>query len=214
MFTGIIEAKGIVKAFRGASGGGAVLTVELGNVAEGVRPGDSIAVNGLCLTVSKLTGPKAEFDVSPQSLEITTIGNLKASEPVNLERAMAADGRFGGHIVQGHIDGTGKVAAITKQGNFTKIRFTADANLIDNMAPKCSVAVDGISLTAAAVDGDGFDVAIIPTTLTETTLGKARVGDTVNIETDIIVKVVKKQLAKILPAAEGLTVDNLKDMGF
>ena len=214
MFTGIIEAKGIVKAFRGASGGGAVLTVELGNVAEGVKPGDSIAVNGVCLTVSKLAGPKAEFDVSSQSLETTTIGNLKASEPVNLERAMAADGRFGGHIVQGHIDGTGKIAAITKQGNFTKIRFTADANLIDNMVPKCSVAVDGISLTAAAVDGDGFDVAVIPTTLAETTLGKARAGDSVNIETDIIAKVVKKQLAKILPAAEGLTVDKLKDMGF
>jgi len=214
MFTGIIEAKGIVKDFRGASGGGVVLTVELGPLAEGVNLGDSIAVNGTCLTVSKLVGGQAEFDVSQQTLETTTTGNLKPASQVNLERAMPADGRFGGHIVQGHIDGTGKVAAITKQGSFTTIKFTPPANLIDNMVPKCSVAIDGISLTAATVDKDSFEVAVIPTTLTETTLGRIKVGDSVNIETDIIAKVVKKQLEKILPAADGLTLDKLKELGF
>jgi len=216
MFTGIIEAKGFVKAFRGASVSGAVLTVELGTLAEGVKLGDSIAVNGTCLTVSKLVGGGggAEFDVSPQSLKTTTTGNLKPANLVNLERAMPADGRFGGHIVQGHVDGTGKVVAITKQGDFTKIKFNVTADLIDNMVPKCSVAVDGISLTAADVGKDGFEVAVIPTTLDETTLGQVKVGDTVNIETDMIAKVVKKQLEKILPATEGLTVDKLKGMGF
>ena len=216
MFTGIIEAKGIVKAFRGASGGRAVLTVDIGPLAEGVKPGDSIAVNGTCLTVSKLDGAggRAEFDVSGQTLETTTIASLKPSQYVNLERAMAADGRFGGHIVQGHIDGTGKVTAIIKHGNSTKIKFSAAANLIDNMVPKCSVAVDGISLTAADVEESSFEVAVIPTTLDETTLGQVKVGDSVNIETDIIAKVVKKQVAKILSAGKGLTIDKLKDMGF
>ncbi len=127
---------------------------------------------------------------------------------------MSAQGRFGGHIVQGHVDGTGRIASIQKQTDFAVFRIEAAADLLDQMVLKGSVAVDGISLTVAALDKSGFEIALIPTTLKDTTWHNAKTGDAVNIETDILIKVVQKQLAKILPVGSNLTADKLKEYGF
>ena len=167
----------------------------------------------MCLTVSRLTGAVADFDVSGETLTRSTLAMLGPGGRVNLERAMRADGRFGGHIVLGHVDGTARIAAIERRGEFVEMRFIADAPLLDEIVMKGSVAVDGISLTVAAIDGKGFSVALIPTTLGETTLGRARTGDVVNIETDILIKAVRKYLGK-LAAGEGLTAEKLREYGF
>ena len=213
MFTGIIETVGTVRQVlpKGAS---LQLVVDINRIAEGVQPGDSIAVAGVCLTVSKLAGTEAVFDISGETVEKSAIKTLKPAGKVNLERAMSVQGRFGGHIVQGHVDGVGKIAAIQKQADFAVFRIEAAVDLLDQMVLKGSVAVDGISLTVAKLDTNGFDVAVIPTTLQETTWQTAKVGDVVNIETDILIKVVKKQLEKILPAEGGLTLDKIKEHGF
>lgn len=213
MFTGIIEAKGTVKQARPA-GSGSSISIDIGALADGTNLGDSIAVSGVCLTVGKLTGSVAEFDVSPETLTRSTLADIRMGRTVNLERAMSPTSRFGGHIVQGHIDGAAMITAIDKKGDFVEMTFSAGAELIDEIIPKGSVAIDGVSLTVSRMDQHGFTIALIPTTLTETTLGSARVRDAVNIETDIIVKTIKKQLANILPQEQGLTADKLKELGF
>ena len=213
MFTGIIETVGTIKQVL-SQGASMRLVVDINCIAEGVHLGDSIAVNGVCLTVSKCTGTEATFDVSGETVKKSALKNLKAAAKVNLERAMSAQGRFGGHIVQGHVDGIAKIASIQKQADFATFRIEASADLLDQMVLKGSVAVDGISLTVAKLDKTGFEVAVIPTTLQETTWHNAHVGDIVNIETDILIKVVKKQLEKILPTDSGLTLDKLKEHGF
>jgi len=213
MFTGLIEAVCKVKSVR-RSGGAMLLTIDLGNLADDCKAGDSIAVNGVCLTITRLEGGLADFDVSRETLAKSTLDNLGPSSQVNIERAIKATDRFGGHFVQGHIDGTAIVKAIDKQGKFVDMKFATEAELLDSMVAKGSVAVDGISLTIAGMDKDGFSVALIPETLNRTALGKIKIGDKVNIETDIIVKTIKKQLDKILPQSQPLTVDKLKESGF
>ena len=212
MFTGIVEAVGTVKSVRPGSGG-TVVSVDIGVLADGTKHGDSIAVNGVCLTVSKLSGTAVDFDVSVETMKRSSIKGASAGAKVNLERAMSAGGRFGGHIVQGHIDGTATLKSIKKEGGFSEITFSASAELLDEMVVKGSVAVDGISLTVSKMDSSSFSVSVIPTTLSETTLGNARTGDTVNIETDIVVKTIKKQLKNILPGG-GLTEGKLRELGF
>lgn len=213
MFTGLIETMGVVKSAR-PSGGGLVLTVDLGGIAGDVRTGDSIAINGVCLTVARLQGGLASFDLSAETLAKSALGELKPSSPVNLERAMKAGDRFGGHFVQGHVDGTATIGAIDRRSEFSDITFAAGAELLEGMVPKGSIAVDGISLTIAEISGTGFSVCVIPETLKRTTLGKANIGDSVNIETDIIVKAVKRQLENILPKKEPLTAERLRQLGF
>lgn len=213
MFTGIIETVGTVRQVL-PKGNQMQLVIDLNRIADGVKAGDSIAVSGVCLTVSRPAGTEATFDVSSETIAKSTLKNLKPGTTVNLERAMSANGRFGGHIVQGHVDGTGRIAAIRKQADFAVFRIEASAELLDQMVLKGSVAVDGISLTAAALDKSGFEIAVIPTTLKETTWGDSKTGDAVNIETDILIKIIKKQLEKILPARGGLTPDKLKEYGF
>ena len=213
MFTGLIEAICTVKSAR-QSGGSVVLGVDLGSLADESKVGDSIAINGTCVTVVRLEGRVAYFDLSGETLTKSTLGKLRPSSPVNAERAMKATDRFGGHIVQGHVDGTATVKTVEKQGQFVNMEFTAGCELLDQMVVKGSVAVDGVSLTIASMDKDSFSVALIPETLKNTTLGKAKIGDVVNIETDIIVKTVKKQLEKILPTKQELTVEKLKELGF
>ena len=213
MFTGLIETIGVVKSAR-PSGGGLVLTVDLGGIAGDARIGESIAVNGVCLTVTKLDGGLASFDISAETLARSALGKLKPSSQVNLERAMQATDRFGGHFVQGHVDGTATIEAIDKGNGFADMTFAAGAELLEGMVLKGSVAVDGISLTIAGISGTGFRISVIPETLKRTTLGKAKTGDTVNIETDIIVKAVKKQLENILPKKEPLTAERLRQLGF
>lgn len=212
MFTGLVEAVGTLRRLT-RKGAGGVLEVDMGPLAGQVALGESISINGCCLTVCSKQPPLVAFDVSPETLARTTLGGLKASTLVNVERAMAADGRFGGHIVQGHVDGTGRIERIDRQAEFAVYTFSAPAELLDEMVVKGSVAVNGISLTLASVDGKGFSVAVIPVTLANTNLGKAAVGDAVNIETDIIGKIVKKQLTK-MAGGKGLTADKLAEYGF
>lgn len=214
MFTGIVETIGLVKTVRSGAGQMA-LSIDLGKAAEGVKVGESIAVNGVCLTVSRLGGGRlAEFDVSSETLAASAMDRIRAGSKVNLERAVSADGRFGGHIVLGHVDGVASVRFIERKGDFAEITFATAADLLDEMVFKGSVCVDGVSLTIARMDEGGFSISLIPTTLKETTLGQVKVGDVVNIETDVITKTVKKQLAKILPAKETLTAERLKELGF
>jgi riboflavin synthase len=213
MFTGLIEAVCEVKSVR-RSGRAMLLTIDLGNLADDCKAGDSVAINGVCLTITRLEGGLADFDVSSETLAKSTLDNLGPSSQVNIERAIKATDRFGGHFVQGHIDGTAIVKTIDRQGQFAGMKFTAEAELLDSMVVKGSVAVDGISLTIAGIEGNSFSVALIPETLNRTTLGKVKIGDKVNIETDIIVKTIKKQLEKILPQRQPLTVDKLKGLGF
>ena len=213
MFTGLIEAVCEVRSVR-ATGGAMRLSVDLGKLADESKIGDSIAINGVCLTVAKLDGNLAEFDVSSETLKKSALGKLKPTSQVNTELSMKATDRFGGHIVQGHIDGVATIKAIDRQGQFANIKFAADSDLLGQMVVKGSVAVDGISLTIASMDENSFSAAIIPQTLEKTTLGTAKIGDAVNIEIDIIAKVIKKQLDKILPAEERLTVEKLKELGF
>jgi len=212
MFTGLIESVCTVKSASTADGG-MRLAIDLGKLAQQSKVGDSIAVNGVCLTISQLRGSSAEFDVSGETLTKSTLGRVKASSLVNVELALKADGRFGGHFVLGHVDGTAAIKAIDRKGQFTDIKFTAGAGLLAQMVVKGSVAVDGISLTTADVGKEGFSVSIIPETLKKTTLGQAKIGDMVNIETDIIIKTIKSAIDKILPR-EKLTIERLKELGF
>jgi len=191
-----------------------LLSIDLGELADDGRIGDSIAINGVCLTIAKLEGGLATFDLSAETLVKSTMGGLRPSSQVNVERAVKAGDRLGGHIVQGHIDGIATIKAIKKMGQFADIKLAADAELLEQMVVKGSVAVDGISLTIASMDQNSFSVAIIPETLKKTTLGRAKIGDEVNIETDIIVKTIKTQLEKILPQTQSLTAEKLKELGF
>ncbi len=213
MFTGLVEVVCTVKSAR-RSDNAMLLSIDLAGLADDNKIGDSVAINGVCLTIAKLEGSLATFDISAETLAKSTLDKLKPSSHINVERAVKATDRFGGHFVQGHIDGTATIKTIDKRGHFADMKFTAEAELLDQMVVKGSVAVDGISLTIAGMDQNSFTVALIPETLKNTTLGRAKIGDAVNIETDIIVKTIKKQLDKILPQTRPLTAERLKELGF
>jgi len=218
MFTGLIEAVCSVKSVSRQAGTGPVrLWVDLGKSAEGVKIGDSIAVNGVCLTVAGLDGNTAEFDVSGETLAKSALGRLKPLSAVNIERALRPTDRLGGHFVQGHIDGTATIKSIDRHGPFADIDFALEPELLEQMVVKGSVAVDGISLTIASINRNDFRSAIIPETLAKTTLGRAKIGETVNVEIDIIAKTVKRQFESTLgelPQKQTLTIEKLKELGF
>jgi riboflavin synthase len=213
MFTGLIEKICLVRDIR-RSAESMLLTIDLGELASKSKTGDSIAISGACLTIAGLQGNLASFDVSAETLAKSTLGKLKSGSTVNIERPLKADDRFGGHFVLGHVDGTATIQTIEKKGEFANIKFAAGEDLLKSIVPKGSVAVDGISLTIAAVDQNSFGVSIIPETLKRTTLGKAKIGDIVNIETDIIVKTIKRQLDEILPKKQSLTAEKLRQLGY
>ncbi len=213
MFTGLIEAVCTVKSVR-RSESTMLLSIDLGELADDGRIGDSIAINGVCLTIAKLEGRIATFELSGETLAKSTLGKLKPSSQVNVERAIKASDRFGGHFVQGHIDGTATIKAIDKRGQFADMKFAAEPGLLNAMVVKGSVAVDGISLTIAGIDQNSFTVALIPETLNKTTLSRVKISYEVNVETDIIVKTIKTQLEKILPQTQSLTAEKLKELGF
>jgi riboflavin synthase len=213
MFTGIIELVSKVMSVRPVVGG-LLLRIELAELARQVKVGDSLSINGACLTVEQCNHSEAQFHISEQTLAKTALGSLRPGRLVNIETALKVNGSFGGHIVQGHIDGTAVVSRIDKKGDFADMRLAVSSGLLDEIVPRGAVAVDGVSLTVAAMNKEGFTVALIPMTLRETTLGKAKPGDVVNIENDIIAKIVKKQLEKILAGREALTVEKLKELGF
>lgn len=183
MFTGLIEEVGAVARRQGAA-----LCILAETVRADLALGDSVSVNGACLTVSRLEEKGFSVQVSPETYARTTLGQLQPGHPVNLERAMPSDGRFGGHFVLGHVDGIGKVESIQEQGQFSLWRFRAPAEVAKYLVPKGSIAIDGISLTVVEPVGDTFGVAIIPTTLAKTALGMRRPGDAVNMEADVIAK--------------------------
>jgi len=195
MFTGLVEEKGkIVRAQPSANG--LRLTVEARVVTDGTVIGDSIAVNGTCLTAVSVSGSMLEFDAVRETVERSTLGDLKPGQPVNLERALRAGARMGGHMVLGHVDGIGVIREIRKAGGETVFRFEASPEVMRFVVEKGSIAVDGISLTIADYGRDWFSVAVIPHTLGATTLGDRSVGGRVNLETDIIGKYVLKFVGK------------------
>ncbi|MEW9548679.1 riboflavin synthase [Nonomuraea sp. NPDC050783] len=195
MFTGIIEEKGEVVAVE-QDGGGARLSVRGPLVTSDARHGDSIAVNGVCLTVVETADDVFGVDVMRETLERSSLGALTPGAAVNLERAVRADQRLGGHIVQGHVDGTAVLLSRAPGDNWDDLRFSLPGTLSRYVAEKGSIAIDGISLTVTTVDDDGFGVSLIPTTLRLTTLGERRVGDLVNLEVDVIAKYVERLVVK------------------
>lgn len=194
MFTGIIEELGRIARIDVGSQSGK-LFIEARAVLQDVRLGDSIAVNGVCLTVTSFTESGFTADVMPETLKNTNLGSLKQGDVVNLERAMAMGDRFGGHLVSGHVDGTGLIVSREPYANAVLFRISAAADLLRYMVPRGSVAVDGISLTITDVRRDSFSLSIIPHTLSHTNLQRKRVGDTVNLECDLIAKYVDRLLA-------------------
>jgi riboflavin synthase len=194
MFTGIIEGLGTIKSIR-PSGEGRRLAIQADFPLTGAKVGDSIAVSGACLTAVTLSGARFEVDVSPETIAKTCLKNAKPGERVNIERALSLSGRLDGHLVSGHIDGTGQVRYINKKSNAILIGFSVPETLARYMIPKGSVAVDGISLTINQCDRTSFEVSIIPHTAEITTIGLKKIGDQVNIETDMIGKYVEKFLS-------------------
>jgi riboflavin synthase len=191
VFTGIIEELGEVVEIQ-PRGDSAVLVVRASLVASDVAHGASIAVNGVCLTVIGAEGARLSFDVMAETLKRSVIGALRSGERVNLERAVRADGRLDGHIVQGHVDGTGVVISRTPGDAWELVRFGVPAELSRYVAEKGSIAVDGVSLTVTAVGDDWFEVGLIPETLRATTLGTKQPGDPVNLEVDVLAKYVAR----------------------
>jgi len=199
MFTGIVQGQGTVVALRvAAGGGGARLEVEAPGLVDGLGLGDSVAVNGCCLTVTGLTGSGFAADVVAETLRRTALGRLTAGERVNLEQPVAAGGRLGGHLVQGHVDGLGRVLDRTPVGQgpgaSLEVRFGIDPALSRYVVVKGSVAVDGVSLTVTGVGPDWFSVALVPHTLAVTTLGTRQQGDEVQLEVDVLAKYVERLL--------------------
>lgn len=211
MFTGIVEEKGTVLSLE-RTPQKCRLSIKAEIVLRGTIIGDSIAVNGVCLTVTDIAEGSFSADVMPETLRRSSLGCLKAGSPVNLERAMAADGRFGGHIVSGHIDGTGKISSVKKEGNALLVSIAAPDNILRLIVEKGSVAIDGISLTVTKVTKTDFSVSIIPHTASETALLSKKAGDTVNLENDIVGKYVERLLS--VPESKGITREFLLKNGF
>jgi len=190
MFTGLVADLGSVAAID-ATSHGVRLTVAT-SLAEQLAEGDSVAVNGVCLTATDVAGDRFGADVMHETLQRSTLGAVGAGSGVNLELALRAADRLGGHIVQGHVDGVGTVSEVRKDGFARVVTIEAAADVLRYVVAKGSIAVDGVSLTIARIDGDGFDVALIPETLQRTSLGAAVPGTTVNLEVDVLAKYVEK----------------------
>lgn len=214
MFTGIVEEIGRVIT----PGGSGEITISARRVLEGTKIGDSIAVNGVCLTVTRLLGEGFTADVMPETLRRSNLGALRPGDPVDLERAMGADGRFGGHIVSGHIDGVGTIRSQRQEGNAVWVTIEASPEILGLIVEKGSIAIDGISLTVTAVTEGDFSVSLIPHTGSQTILLSKKSGDQVNLENDIVGKYVARLLR---PAAEPeprresrITMEFLRQHGF
>ena len=214
MFTGLIEEMGTVKSISKGRHSARV-NIAASKVLEGTKIGDSIAVNGICLTVNALEKNGFSADVMHETLNRSTLGKLTIGKLVNLERAMPADGRFGGHIVTGHIDGVGKIVLVKKDDIAIWYTIELGENLIQEIVEKGSVTIDGISLTVGWVEKNKFAISAIPHTVANTTLQDRKVGDGVNIETDILGKYIKRILhVEKQPQKEGITLDFLTKYGF
>jgi riboflavin synthase alpha subunit len=202
LFTGIVEASGRVAEIAPAGNLTRVAVEAAQHLTEGVRVGDSVAVNGCCLTVTKLEAGRLHFEAVRETLERTALGGLAVGARVNLERALRAGARLDGHIVQGHVDGTGRVRELSRRGQDVRLAIDCPAAIRDSLVEKGSVAIDGVSLTVVGVDAKGFDVALIPHTLEITTLGERRAGDRVNLEADVLAKYVRRYVERVLKSSK------------
>ncbi|WP_421102551.1 riboflavin synthase [Sporosarcina psychrophila] len=214
MFTGIIEEVGTVSAVRPAANS-LQLSIRCSKVLSDVKKGDSLAVNGVCLTVSDFSSNHFTADVMPETVKATTLQALRTGSPVNLERAMAANGRFGGHIVSGHVDGTGEIVSVRQKENAIYMEISIATKLLKYFIPKGSVTVDGTSLTVFGVTSIGFIISLIPVTQGDSIIGRKRAGDRVNVECDMLAKYIErlKTTDKENPTG-GLTMDTLIASGF
>ena len=212
MFTGIVRHAGKVTNFK-PSAAGARLTIGASKLAAGVKHGDSIAVNGVCLTVAGSDGPLIEFDVVTETLRKSTLGALRKGAHVNLETSLRVGDSLDGHFVQGHVDGTAEFTRREIGTGDHLYWFAPQEHLLDCIVPKGSITIDGVSLTVAQVEDNQFSVALIPTTLELTTLASLRTGDHVNIETDVLARTIVHLLSRQMPDA-ALTLETLKSHGF
>lgn len=213
MFTGIIERIGAV-GFVSPQASGVRVSICAPGFWSGLPSGASVAIDGVCLTLVAVAGDSGEFDVIHETLRRSTLGELRAGSAVNLERALQAGARLDGHFVQGHVDAIATIARIDTGGGESRWTFGLDANSLRYIIPKGGVAIDGISLTVTQVAADSFGVALIPATLERTTLGRKRVGQRVNIETDILARTVVHSLESMVGQASGLTLEKLRKQGF
>ena len=217
MFTGIIEETGTVRSITSRSAGTA-LCIRAEKVLEGTAVGDSIAVNGVCLTVTFLSDGAFTADVIPETVRLTSLARLFPGAKVNLERAMSPSGRLGGHIVSGHVDGCGRVDAIVPDGIAKRVTISLEAPLLKYIARKGSVTLDGVSLTVVAADDRSFAVSLIPQTRSATTLGELRTGSIVNVEVDLLARYIERLLTAGSPQKEekkgGLSLEWLQENGF
>lgn len=218
MFTGIVEEVGTIRSLqmRGNSGS---ISIVANKVLEGTQIGDSIAVNGICLTVTSLLSDGFTADVMAETVRRSGLDQAKMGDSVNLERAMAADGRFGGHIVSGHIDGTGVIREYRREENAVWVTIATSPEILSLIVEKGSICIDGISLTVATVSEHSFQVSIIPHTAEETTLIRKHTGDVVNLENDVVGKYVQRLLegASLKTQAKvksTLTMETLQELGF
>jgi riboflavin synthase len=215
LFTGIVEEVGTLRSLRkGRESASLIIAAPV--VAQGVKIGDSVAVSGVCLTVTSYTAESFSCDLSAETLQRSSFDDAAVGKAVNLERALQVGSRLGGHFVQGHVDGIGRLVASTPSGDGALITFSFPKEIERYLVYKGSIAVDGISLTIAALKSDTFTVAIIPHSLKTTTLGRLRTGDAVNLETDILAKYFERYFSLGLekPKSGGLTVEYLKEQGF
>lgn len=212
MFTGIIEEVGKIQSIQKGTSS-SVLSVQASEIMDDIHLGDSVAVNGVCLTVISISPSGFTADVMHETLNRSSLGNLRTGSPVNLERAMPANGRFGGHIVSGHIDGTGRVSDICRDDNAVWYTIKTPSSVLRYIIEKGSIAIDGISLTVAKVSKNSFRVSIIPHTVSRTTLSSCRVGDSVNLENDCIGKYVERLIERV-PQNSNITAGFLAEHGF
>lgn len=216
MFTGLVEARGRVERLTKALGS-AVLRISA-PFADSLEHGESVSVNGICLTVTKLLPGAFETQAVERTVRMTTLGRWRAGDPVNLERALRAGDRIGGHIVTGHVDGVARIAALTPAAGVRDIVIEVPEKLLPHLVERGSVAVDGVSLTVAAVDGVRVTISLIPETLASTTAGRYRVGQEVNVETDVVAKYRESTRLDAGSDAEtktaGITIERLRELGF
>ncbi len=212
MFTGLVEQVGRIRALK-SRGDGLSLEIEASKILQDVKIGDSIAVDGACLTVVAVNGVRFSVDAVAETVKRTTLGEKKTGSPVNLERAMSANGRFGGHFVQGHVDGLGKIIAIEPRAVGYRLDVQLPEQLSSFVIEKGSIAIDGLSLTIAAIEGNNISIAVIPHTWASTTLSGKKVGDKVNIEVDMLAKYIHKIL-KPYNNSSDITFDKLAELGF
>ena len=206
MFTGMIEEIGVVKGVSSCR-----LAIEAGKVLVDTKPGDSVAINGACLTVTSIDSDGFSVDIMPETVRRTNIGGLHYDDMVNLERAMLIGSRLGGHLVQGHVDGTGKVMTLTPEAEAVIARISAPAELMPYIVTKGFIAVDGVSLTVADYDDFSFSVSLVAYTRQHTILDRMRPGDIINLEVDIIAKYVERLKQT---DGQGVTLDFLEEHGF